>query len=175
MCSAVNKEQEDGDIRKCREDVLRVRDIIPPFEELPDEDSARHKKTENAARSAGAQESTAAGRDRPPEKAKTSKREEEHIHSQAAKGQAERPPERGDASRIPEFNLAEQIMAEQRRITATTRKAPTPRSQLEQGPGAQPGRRFSSEGAFAAIEGLCDPVIVEIVARDIEKLYAQQF
>jgi len=60
---------------------------------------------------------------------------------------------------IPRFDLAGQIMAEQRRITAATRKAP----------GEKPAPRDDGED-FRTGRAEADSVIVEIVARDIAEM-----
>jgi len=70
---------------------------------------------------------------------------------------------------IPKFDLAEQIMAEQRKITAIRRKAP---SRKQKAPDRQP----RSESTGYAIEPPRDLsekelIIAEIVAKDIEMLY----
>ena len=72
-------------------------------------------------------------------------------------------------SEIPKFNLAEEIMAEHRRITAIRRKGPgekevAQKQELEAGPGrdttGQPKPALSEQ----------KQIIAEIVARDIESL-----
>jgi hypothetical protein len=75
-----------------------------------------------------------------------------------------------EASEIPKFDLAEQIMAEQRKVTAIRRKAPGKKTKT-------PDRRPRIQSTGCAIKqppptslekGI---IIAEIVARDIEKLY----
>lgn len=63
-----------------------------------------------------------------------------------------------ETSEIPKFDLAEQILAEQRKITAIRRKAP---GKKPQAPDRQPQSILSEQ----------EQIIAEIVARDIEKLY----
>ena len=73
------------------------------------------------------------------------------------------------ANEIPKFDLADQIMAEQRKITAIRRKAPGQKTKA-------PDRRPRIESTGHAIErsqwalSEKDLIIAEIVARDIEKL-----
>jgi len=82
-------------------------------------------------------------------------------------------------SEIPKFDLAEQILAEQRRITAIRRKAPP-----KAGPVGVPKEK-GSNGAGMIKGGVTSPskktepllvpseheqIIAEIVARDIERL-----
>ena len=74
---------------------------------------------------------------------------------------------------IPRFDLAEDIMAEHRRLTAGRRKSPagpapvnlTPPPRLAQKPVVSRSYGFS-EG----INAVSDPLIADIVARDIEGL-----
>jgi hypothetical protein len=74
------------------------------------------------------------------------------------------------ANEIPKFDLAEQIMAEQRKITAIRRKAP---SQKTNSPDRQPQIKSTGYAIEPPQRVLLekDLIIVEIVARDIEKLY----
>ena len=74
------------------------------------------------------------------------------------------------ATEIPKFNLAELIMAEQRKVTAIRRKAPGKKTKT---PGRQPriqstGCAIKQPAPTSSEKGL---IIAEIVARDIEKLY----
>ncbi|MHC4533411.1 MAG: hypothetical protein ACYS6K_05620 [Planctomycetota bacterium] len=75
-----------------------------------------------------------------------------------------------ETSEIPKFDLADQIMAEQRKVTAIRRKAPGKKTKT---PDRQP--RIQSTGCAikqppptSSEKGI---IIAEIVARDIEKLY----
>ena len=71
---------------------------------------------------------------------------------------------------MPKFDLAEQIMAEQRKVTAIRRKAPGKKTKA---PDRQP--RMQSIGCAvkqpAPTLSKKGRIIAEIVARDIEKLY----
>jgi len=68
---------------------------------------------------------------------------------------------------VPKFDLAEEIMAEQRKITAIKRKAPDKKMELDQ-PQIQPvGYAIEQLGQTLAEQ---DQIIAEIVARDIERL-----
>jgi hypothetical protein len=80
------------------------------------------------------------------------------IETIAAKD-VETPQEKPE---IPSFDLAEEIMAEQRRITAIRRKAPGQRTEAQQNePVDHPPTPALSEQ---------EKIIAEIVARDIERL-----
>ncbi|MBC8471144.1 MAG: hypothetical protein H8D56_16910 [Planctomycetes bacterium] len=78
-------------------------------------------------------------------------------------------PETG-ATEIPKFDLAEQIMAEQRKITAIRRKAPGQKTKT-----SDRQTRIQSTGCAIKQPAPALPekglIIAEIVARDIEKLY----
>jgi len=85
-------------------------------------------------------------------------------------------------SQIPKFDLAEQIMAEQRKITAIRRKAPGKPQRLSSQDGAAgkktkaPDRLPQAQSTGYTIKpppptlSEQDQIIAEIVARDIEKL-----
>jgi len=73
-----------------------------------------------------------------------------------------------ETSEIPKFDLAEQILAEQRKITAIRRKAPGKKPEV-------PDQQTQAEsiGYTRPPPTLSEQeqIIAEIVARDIEKLY----
>jgi hypothetical protein len=79
---------------------------------------------------------------------------------------------------VPRFDLAEDIMAEQRRLIAIRRKGPGSPAQV---PVATPqlssdlpqASQYSDDrGPFERIDAGWDPIIESIVARDIERLCA---
>jgi len=81
---------------------------------------------------------------------------------------------------IPRFDLAEDIMAEHRRLTAVRRKGPGGPEPANLTPSPAPSAclRKQTEGAVALRpsqsihsfpEGFSDPIIAGIVARDIER------
>ncbi|MBN2020993.1 MAG: hypothetical protein JW749_12310 [Sedimentisphaerales bacterium] len=71
-------------------------------------------------------------------------------------------------SDIPQFNLADDIMAEQRRLTAARRQRPSTEDRGQRTEEKQPSfaQSFTSQW---------DPVIADIVARDIERLCKGDF
>jgi hypothetical protein len=79
---------------------------------------------------------------------------------------------------IPQFDLAEDIMAEQRRLSAIRRKGPDSPAQIpvatpQLSSDLPPPSRYSDDrGAFERIGAGWDPIIESIVARDIERLCA---
>ena len=124
------------------DNVLRAEDIVPPF----NPQKLREKLLRERASSLTANQQRATEDDRP----------ESSDMSQKV-------------NEIPKFDLAEQIMAAQRKITSVRRKAP--------------GRKAKSNDLKLCTEPLgsgikqppeiseIDPIISEIVTRDIEKLY----
>lgn len=87
------------------------------------------------------------------------------------------------SSEIPKFNLAEQILAEQRKVAAIRRKGPGKKAKIpKQQPKAEPEPVLQEDRKMAAqstgytinpppILSEQEQIIAEIVARDIEKLY----
>jgi hypothetical protein len=87
------------------------------------------------------------------------------------------------SSEIPKFNLAEQILAEQRKIAAIRRRGPGKRAEApKQQRKAEPDPILQEDHKTAAqstgyttkpppILSEQEQIIAEIVARDIEKLY----
>jgi hypothetical protein len=78
---------------------------------------------------------------------------------------------------IPRFDLAEDIMAEHRRLTAGRRKGPDSPAQVNITPSpAQTGGAVAlrpSQSSHSFSEGfsyISDPIIADIVTRDIERL-----
>jgi hypothetical protein len=72
-------------------------------------------------------------------------------------------------SEIPKFNLAEEIMAEHRKITAIRRKGPGEKDEAQkQEPEAEAGGDVNGQPKPALSEQ--KQIITEIVARDIESL-----
>ena len=128
-------EELDGDILECKGDILRARDIMPPYNnEKMGEDTKKE--------------------------------------SEAGKLNSAKPLEIKEIgqrrSEIPRFDLAEEIMAEQRKITAIKRKRPVGKMETE-GRGAVESFRYSLEPQRLTSTGERG-IIAEIVARDIKRL-----
>ncbi|MHC4658620.1 MAG: hypothetical protein ACYS83_05500 [Planctomycetota bacterium] len=147
MSKAERDEQIDADILQCKADVVRARDIMPPYK----------KKTSQEPKSQETSESATAAADKPSEK-------EETAHKDTPATQLAAVAAQQTKSEIPRFDLAEEIMAEQRKISAVRRKAPGEREELKAEPAdstvVKPAPRLSYE----------DKIIAEIVARDIGRL-----
>ena len=122
-------------------DILRARDIISLHKQKTRQKSEPQKTGEDATESADAPE----------------------ISTQKAETLREKP-------QIPKFDLAEEIMAEQRKITATKRKAPGKKIQAQKAqPQAEPVGYTTIEPPAPTLSEQ-DRIIAEIVARDIERL-----
>ncbi len=113
--------------------VLRINDIIPPF-------------------------------DKKPQKSQPDKAASMPIMSAAPVAKEEIKAD------VPKFNLAEDIMAEQRRLSANKRVAPI---------GKIPIQQITSKGAAGRAMEMpipedteIDEIITQIVSKDLERLYA---
>jgi hypothetical protein len=160
--------QTDADILQCKADVLRSRDIMPPYAKTGSEPIHSQHIDRNTNHSASAAESPTANpakvRDVAPTPIEAAKPPMVTTvnHKPAATNQHGR-------YEIPKFDLAEDIMAEQRRITAIKRKAPGKKIEVIGTPAAS-----TSAGSIGVLQWPKPPaqeqIIAEIVARDIEKL-----
>jgi len=163
--------------KKSDADVLRARDMVPPY------NKKNHQKQDSEKTETNKRKNTSSQSKR--------KQSSKNITSSPAGKKAERakdlPTEPEDAARegndIPKFDLAEEIMAEQRRITAIRRKGP---GQKIEAPSEEEEveRDFTSQeddemegwsigytiGQPPPMLSEQEKIIAEIVARDIEKL-----
>ncbi|UCG59882.1 MAG: hypothetical protein JSU70_10245 [Phycisphaerales bacterium] len=162
----MNKAADNGSADEAPQDdagVLRAKDIMPPYgnklEQGPKKrrakaakkatSSSRKKRKQPAAdaiEQLGAQE-PASGRNAPAASPKTKRRTAE----------------------VPSFDLAEKIMAEQRRSTATTRRGPGRKVQTPSKPARDRAMDYAI-GQPVPVAFEQSLIIAEIVARDIEKL-----
>lgn len=158
-----SNEQFDTNSEPRKADIIRARDVIPP--------------DKNITRQEPDSQQTGEDKPHPPAVPKTSV-EQEHGRENIPEARSEqiKPVEDVPAastkteqqkSEIPKFNLAEKIMAKQRRITAISRKAPGQRDEAQsQQPKVESiGYRIGPSLALPEQEH----IIAEIVARDIEK------
>jgi hypothetical protein len=161
---ANNNEQTDADILQCKEDIRRARDIMPPYKGKSHEESKSKKTSENVTASPAAADKSA-------EKEKTHRKDTEERPAEQVKPEKSEPTESVSTGRqesqIPKFDLAEEIMAEQRKITAIRRKAPGKRIEA----GEQKVRSIDYAGQQPMpVSPEQGQIITEIVARDIERL-----
>ena len=165
LSKAENNEQIDADILQCKADILRAQDITAAYKGETRQESEPQKE-DNMTNPADVAER--------PELKQVPSREDnipemqmEPIKPGEDTSAGPREDEQGQAE-IPRFDLAEKIMAEQRKITAIKRKAPSKKSEAQK---AEP-----QVGPVGHTIGLPTPVLLEqeqivaeIVARDIEK------
>ncbi len=145
-------------------DVLRAQDIVPPYnkeklraQDLPITESGRKKNISSQdVQKQTFKEATPSLSASRPQHAETSATEIGDVVK--------------EVNEIPKFDLAEQIMAEQRKITAIRRKAP---GQKTKAPDRQPRIESTCSAIRQPAPKLSEKglIIAEIVARDIEKLY----
>jgi hypothetical protein len=121
-------------------DILRARDIISLHKQKTHQKPQPQKTGEDATESADT--------------------------AQIPAQKAETPREKTE---IPRFDLAEEIMAEQRKITAIKRKAPGRKTEAERSE-PQAGAAGHTIGQPTPGQSEQDRIIAEIVARDIERL-----
>lgn len=140
MTSTPNHKEQVDNISEGKKDVLRARDIMPPYGKASEE-------TTKAADAVEQKEET------------ETPREEETQRSSAAQRKSD----------VPRFDLAEQILAEQRKISAIKRKAPMKRVEALR-PAVEVGPAHYAVRPPAPRQAYQQQIIVEIVARDIERL-----
>jgi hypothetical protein len=165
---AEKNEQFDNDILRCKVDILRARNMIPP------RDNSSQKNPEEQNSSDAAEISTNYNAVSIPIEKMPPAKEASHLPKPAVSVNKKEEGTSEETSEIPKFDLAEEIMAEQRRITAIRRKAPGPKTGA-QGlkPEVQPVDHIIEEPKPALSEQ--EKIIAEIVAKDIERLCRGDF
>lgn len=140
MGKTENNEHVDADILESKADILRMRDIIPG--------GGPARKSQQETKSQISSQETISEAD-------TSKTPTENQSQEKAK--------------IPSFDLAEDIMAEHRKFTSIRRKAPDKKAetQTQELEVEQFGYTIRQSTLGLSKE---EPIIAEIVARDIERL-----
>lgn len=161
------KNKTDDDILRCKLNILRAKDIIPPF-------GAGKQKAPTG--SSPETERSSASSDDEPESSRTSGKTPIKISSIPEFEEIMPASTQGD---IPQFNLAEQIFAEQRKVSSGRRqrisRAPRPEGQEQidkPGPFGSAGPWQSSPPA-AIVPSPASPqqrIISEIIARDIKEM-----
>ncbi|MDD5063183.1 MAG: hypothetical protein PHQ35_00280 [Phycisphaerae bacterium] len=154
MNKAGNNEQFDIDILQCKADILRARNIVPLHNNTTPKNPVAQDSSIETARPSDTAEISA--KIPPPP---------------GMKEQAEPSEETSD---IPIFDLAEEIMAEQRKIIAIKRKAPGQKTDIQR---LKPETRIDDHIIEQPKPLLSeqDKIIAEIVAKDIEKLCRDNF
>ncbi|MHC4158292.1 MAG: hypothetical protein ACYSSO_04350 [Planctomycetota bacterium] len=158
-----NSEQIDDDILQCKADILRARDIVPPYKKKTKKQRKSQKKDEDTSNPANIAEPST-------EKEKTTRKDAGPIPIETTVPKKTRPPSaKQEEAEIPRFDLAEEIMAEQRKITSIRRKSPgkkaeAKRKHLQAKPVSYTIKQLTPEQAEQ------NRIIAEVVARDIERL-----
>ena len=144
MDKSQNNEQLDNDILECKADILRAKDIIPPFGKK--RDPKPNPKDQNTAY----------------EVIEKHKEKVTQIRTDSKKTQPQQ-------NQVPKFDLAKEIMVEQRKVSSRNRKGPGKDVKPQQ----PKARLHSSSYAIRQPEAISKGhgrVITDIVARDIKKL-----
>jgi hypothetical protein len=149
-----------GNNKPDRSDVLRAKDIVPPFdreESQQSNSSEPFKENFSVSKLKGTRDSNSLEQEN-----------SQYLPSAEAANTKDAKKEQ-ESSEVPKFDLAEDIMAGQRKVTAARRKAPSQRSQVT-------SIRNQAKVIGYALEQIAnapkkqEKIIAEIVAADIEKL-----
>lgn len=163
MNNADSNGKLDAETESRKGDVLRAKDIIPSLKK-PAEPAPVTQQTSQDALAPPAelqkQPEKEQGIGSPPEIKEEQKKPAENISVEA-------PSTEQQKSYVPKFNLAEKIMAEQRRITAVRRKGPGQEEAQEQEKTEQGGGIKKQVPPVLSEE---EQIIADIVARDIKRL-----
>jgi hypothetical protein len=156
---AENHEQFDTDILQCKVDILRARDIIPPHDNITPKNPATQSSAVEITQSSHKDtNSIPIPIEEIPAK-RTPPLPEPIIQAETSE----------ETPGIPSFDLAEEIMAEQRKITAIRRKAPGQKTEAQ---GLKPETPIDDHITEQPKPLLSEQekIIAEIVAKDIERL-----
>ncbi len=168
MNNTGNYEQFDADILRCKVDILRARDTITS----QDDTAKKNSKTQNSDTDSNEVEMST-NEDTNPTDLPQIPIEEIPANEPIAPLRPEAGEKKAEISEkapeIPSFDLAEEIMAEQRRITAIRRKAPGEKAEVQKlKPEIQPVDHIIKEPKPELSKQ--EKIIAEIVSRDIERL-----
>lgn len=152
-----NNEQFDTDIQQCKADILRARNIIP------DDSALKKLETQNCA----AETTQPSHNDTNPipipieeiPAKRTPPLPEPIIQAETSE----------EIPKVPSFDLAKELMAEQRKITAIKRKAPGQKTEAQRLKPETPIDDHITEQPKPLLSEQ-EKIIAEIVARDIERL-----
>ena len=171
-----NSEHIDADILECKEDILRARDVIPPF----DKPKGRVKETQRKERR-GELSHSVSGEERralADTKAFSIEAGDTRSGSPLTLDKTPENKEKQDKGKsdIPRFDLADDLMAAHRKAAAGRRRAPSEKTkqppQVQKQP--QPAEAKNIEKPPDSQQAEEDRIIAQIVAADIEKLYRGQ-
>jgi len=169
VSSAGNSEKFDADMLQCKVDILRARNVIP----LQDNAARKNPEKQDSIVETNAAEMLT-NKDtnpipQPQVEAQSLKEPAAPPKPAESMNKIEVTETSGQTPEIPSFDLAEEIMAEHRRITSIKRKAPGQKAEAQRlKPEVQPVDHIIEEPKQALSEQ--EKIIAEIVAKDIEKL-----
>ena len=160
----------DADILQCKANILRAKDIIPPFG--PERQKSRPEPEDSISTVKPTQ---------PPikEQVNSTQLPQEtpiKIHSIPEFEEIMPNPAKQD---IPEFNLAEQIFAEQRKLSLSKRRRPEQQTaaEIREQIDEQELSKSTKPQEYSPLRGVTSPpaspqqrVIADIIAKDIEKM-----
>ncbi|HNS22055.1 MAG TPA: hypothetical protein PKH24_16240 [Sedimentisphaerales bacterium] len=153
-------DEKDNSARPKRTRVLRAADVMPPFDKLPEAKAAEGIEggpSERAVQQSGDGDS----------RAEQDAAAKPFAGSPSAPDMGRSPAAGGE---IPKYDLAENILAEQRRVASRRRRSP---GQAQEGPVAVSAPR---EPTTPVDEELAEDlpelqrIVAEIVAKDIDRL-----
>lgn len=170
MSKAGSNEQFDTDMLQCKVDILRARNIIPPHNDTTQKEPATQDSTIETAQSPDAAEiSTHKNTSSIPIETQPLKEPAPLPRPAVNVNKKEEAETLQEKPEIPSFDLAEDIMAEQRKITAIRRRAPGQKAEAQRlKPEVQSVDHIIEEPKPAPSEQ--EKIIAEIVAKDIERL-----
>lgn len=170
MNKAGNNEQFDIDILQCKVDILRNRNIIPPHDNTTQKNPVTQNSTIETIQSSDAAEiSTYEDTGSIPIETIPAKETAPLPRPAVRMNKKEEAETSEETPEIPSFDLAEEIMAEQRKITAIRRKAPCQKTEAQRlKPETQIVDHIIEQPKPLLSEQ--EKIITEIVARDIERL-----
>lgn len=176
MSEAGSGEQTDTDILQCKVDILRARNIIPLHDNTTQKNPATQNSTieTNAAEISTHKDTSPIPIETIPAGSATGKETAplpKPVVNVNKKEEAETLQEKPE---IPRFDLAEEIMAEQRRITAIRRKAPGQKTEAQRSELQAQPIDYATERPTPALSEQ-EKIITEIVARDIERLCRRDY
>ena len=156
---------EDSKNKNMDDDILRSREDILRAQGSQKKDNQSEQKTDNQREKEPAD--IPAGKEQKHQDILKDKRTEQKKTEHKPPSDSELPTQH--KTEIPQFDLAEQIMAEQRKITAARR---TPPEQNKKPPrdAKQKQQDFRVENKIKTTKPYCMKIVSEIVSRDITRL-----
>jgi len=151
------KKNMDDDILRSREDILRAQSSRKQSEKPEQKtDKQQEKEPSDISISKGQK----------PESISKDKQTDQKKIEQKPASHSEQPAQR--KTEIPQFDLAEQIMSEQRKITAARRSPPEQNKKVQSN--AQQNKKDYTIAAQPVSKTYRMKIVSEIVSRDIEEL-----